>query len=128
MTTNQPPTTATKAIASLDALPDLKTVDMNFTAIGPDTDGGALAGWRINLTPDLRTEIAGFAQQTRERLEDAGLIAYGPATLIPLQHWMYVDEASAATLAATEAIVPIRQPPPISRWSPRDSTVPNSRP
>jgi hypothetical protein len=42
---------------------------------------------------------------TRERLEDAELLAYGPATLVPLQHWMYVEEAAAATLTAAEDVV-----------------------
>jgi hypothetical protein len=105
MTSPPPATSAADAIARLKALPDLTSVEMNFTAIGPETDGGNLAGWRINLTPDLTTEIASFAQRTRERLMDAGLLAYGPATLIPLQHWMYVDQAAAATLSATEEVV-----------------------
>lgn len=108
MTTAQPASTAHDAIARLKQLPDLTKVDMNFTAIGPDTDGGALSGWRINLTPSLTEEIAGFAQQTREHLEDAGLIAYGPATLVPLQHWMYVEQSAAATLAATEDVVRVQ--------------------
>ena len=105
MTATTTPATAADALARLQALPDLSLVDMNFTAVGPDSDGGALSGWRINLTPTLAAEISGFAQQTRARLEDSGLIAYGPATLVPPQHWMYVDQAAAATLAATEDVV-----------------------
>lgn len=105
MTTAQPAATAAAAIAQLKALPDLKTVDMSFTAIGPDATSGALAGWRINLTPGLAAELAGYAQKTRDRLEDAGLLAYGPATLVPLQHWMHVPVADAGTLAPTEDVV-----------------------
>ncbi|WP_168929819.1 Kiwa anti-phage protein KwaB-like domain-containing protein [Nocardioides sp. GY 10127] len=89
----------------LKGLPDLAAVGLNFTAVGADPTTGSLTGWRVNLTPDLAGEIAGFAQKTRVRLEEAGLLPYGPATLVPLQHWMYVSEAEAGTLELTEQVV-----------------------
>ena len=72
---------------------------MSLTAIGPDLDA-ELSGFQIKLTAQAREGIAEIAQATREQLEDATLLAYGPAVQIPPQHWMYVTEDEAATLAS----------------------------
>lgn len=95
---------APQAVENLKGLPALKEAGMSFTAVGPDEDDD-LSGFRIKLTEDAREAIAEIAQATRERVEDATLLAYGPAVQIPPQHWMHVTQAEAATLAAIEDLV-----------------------
>jgi hypothetical protein len=98
------PTTPEQALQLLGAMPPLVDVDMTFTAVGPDGDGDT-SGFRIKLTVDAKAAVAELGQATRERLEDAALVAYGPAVLIPPQHWMNVQEADVATLATIENVV-----------------------
>jgi hypothetical protein len=100
----QPARTAEKAIAKLVNLPDLTQVDMSLTAIGPDQDG-PWSGFSINLTGDAKDDVSQIAESSRRRLQDSALLAYGPAVLIPPQHWMHVSETDAATLATVQSTV-----------------------
>lgn len=96
--------TAEEAIANLTALPDLSKTGLSFTAIVPGGRDGD-EGLEIKLTAGAQQSISSIAQRTREQLQDATPIAYGPAVLIPPQHWMYVHASDAATLAMIEAVV-----------------------
>ncbi|MFZ5848880.1 MAG: Kiwa anti-phage protein KwaB-like domain-containing protein [Actinomycetota bacterium] len=98
------PSSPEEAMRLLVAMPPLAELDMTFTAIGPDQDG-ATSGFRIKLTVDAKAAISELAQATRERLEDAALVRYGPAVLIPPQHWMHVNQLEVATLTAIEDVV-----------------------
>lgn len=92
------------ALATLAALPS--TTDMGIALLGIMPDPfGALGGYKIELTHDAQIEVAKIAQGSRERLLDSALVSYGPATLIPPQHWMHVAQDGAATLDGIEALV-----------------------
>lgn len=104
MSTEAPAADAEQAATSLAELPDLVELGLRFIAIGPDQDGD-LSGFRINLSATAQLAIAEIAQATRKRVQDGTLLAYEPAVLIPPQHWMYVSETDAATLAVIEDVV-----------------------
>ncbi len=95
--------TAQDAIQALADLPDLRAAGLSFVAIGTGSDG--FEGRRINLTAEAQAGIADIAQDTRKSAQDGTLIAYGPAVLIPPQHWMYVRVEDAAVLNDIESVV-----------------------
>lgn len=97
------PTTAREAVAALGSFPDLSSAGISFTAV--TTANGKFAGLHVPLTDAAKLDIAAIAQDTRRKLEDATLIPYGPATLIPRQHWMHVPVDGAADLAQIESVV-----------------------
>ena len=103
MSVQSPNLTADQAIARLAALPPITDMGISFIGIMPDPTG-ALGGYAIALTTDAQMEIAEIAQNTREILAESTLLAYGPAVLLPQQHWMHVSASEAATLTAVEAI------------------------
>lgn len=100
---NTVPTTAAGAVAKLGAFPDLGTAGISFTAV--TSESGSFAGFGVPVTNAAKADIAAIAQGTRRKLEDATLIPYGPATLVPRQHWMYVAVDRAVDLAQIESVV-----------------------
>lgn len=97
-------TTAAQAVATLLSFPDLAQAGLSFTAVQSNGSGG-YDGFEIKLTTSAQQAIASIAQTTRELLQNGTLIPYAPAVLVPPQHWMYVHQSDAATLAAIEAVV-----------------------
>lgn len=99
-----PVRSADEAAAKLAAMPPFSEMGIALMGIMPD-QSGALAGYKIELTKGAQADLAKVAQDTREQLADATLLAYGPTVLIPSQHWMHVAQSEAATLSHIEAIV-----------------------
>lgn len=95
---------AKSAWATISTMPPLADVDMTLTAIAPDQDG-PWSGFRIKLTTAAKQAIAEAAEMTRKQLGDATLLEYGPAVLVPPQHWMHVADTDAATLGVIESVV-----------------------
>ena len=105
MTTPHPvATSADSALATLATLPSITDVGIALMGIMPDP-AGELGGYKIELTGDAQLEVAKIAQDTRERLADSALVPYGPAVLVPPQHWMHVAQSDAAILDEIEALV-----------------------
>lgn len=63
--------------------------------------------WRLSwlLTGSAKQAIAEAAETTGKQLADATLLEYGPAVLVPPQHWMHVADTDAATLGVIESVV-----------------------
>lgn len=95
---------ADQALQVLVAAPDFTGAGVKLVAIVPDPQDG-LAGYKIPLTKDAQGDVAAIAQDVRGRLQDATLIEYGPAVLVPPQHWMHVSQNDAAVLGQVEQIV-----------------------
>lgn len=95
--------TAADSIHALAGLPDLKTAGLSFVAVGSTASG--FEGRRINLTAEAQAAVAEIAQDTRASTQDGTLIAYGPAVLVPPQHWMYVSIDEAVVLNEIENLV-----------------------
>lgn len=104
MTVQTVAASADRAIATLAALPPITDMGIALLGIMPDSTG-ALGGYTIDLTVDAQAEVAKIAQNTREVLADSALVPYGPAILIPPQHWMHVAQTDAATLDEIEVLV-----------------------
>lgn len=96
-------TSADDALQLLANAPDFNGAGVKMIAIVPDSQG--LIGYKIPLSTDAQGAVAGIAQSVRERLQDATLIEYGPAVLVPPQHWMHVTSVDAAVLEQVEDIV-----------------------
>jgi len=95
---------APSAVQILASFPKLTDVGLSFTAVLPAAAGGFDA-YGINLTAAAQQDISQIAETTRSQLQDATLLAYGPATLIPPQHCMYIAVSDAANLTAIESAV-----------------------
>lgn len=95
---------AASAVQILASFPNLTDLGLSFTAVLPATAGGFDA-YGINLTSAAQQDISKIAEATRSRLQDATLLAYGPATLIPPQHCMHIAASDAANLTAIETAV-----------------------
>lgn len=104
MSTLSPTPSAAEAVAKLAAMPPISEMGVALMGIMPD-ESGVLTGYKIELTNDAQTDLAMVAQNTREQLADATLLAYGPTILLPSQHWMHVAQTEAATLSDIETIV-----------------------
>lgn len=96
--------TADQALQLLMTAPDFAGAGVKLVAIVPDSQQG-LVGYKVPLTKEAQGDVAAIAQDVRERLQDATLIAYGPAVLVPAQHWMHVSQSDAAVLEQVEQIV-----------------------
>ncbi|MBI5341590.1 MAG: DUF4868 domain-containing protein [Mycolicibacterium rufum] len=102
-----PPVTAADAASAvrvLASLPPLTDAGLSFTAVLPAPAGGFDA-FGINLTTVAQQDISQIAETTRSQPQNATLIQYGPATLIPPQHCMHIPASDAANLTAIESAV-----------------------
>ena len=95
---------ADAALKLLTSAPDFTGAGVKLVAIVPDSQQG-FVGYKIPLSSDAQSEVAAIAQEVRGRLQDATLIGYGPAVLVPPQHWMHISPGEAAVLEQVENIV-----------------------
>lgn len=95
---------ADQALQMLAAAPDLTGAGVKLVVIVPDSQQG-FAGYKIPLTSEAQADVAAIARGVRGRLQEATLIQYGPAVLVPPQHWMHVSQSEAAVLSQVEQIV-----------------------
>lgn len=104
MTTPGVAVDAASAVQVLASFPSLTEAGLSFTAVLPAPMGGFDA-FGINLTTAAQQDISQIAETTRSQLQDATLLPYGPATLIPPQHCMHIAASDAANLTTIETAV-----------------------
>jgi Domain of unknown function (DUF4868) len=104
MTPSMAAVDAVSAVRDLATFPKLTDAGLSFTAVLPAQAGG-FDGYGINLTAGAQHDISEIAETTRSQLQDATLLAYGPTTLIPRQHCMYIATSEAVNLASIESAV-----------------------
>lgn len=96
--------TAEQAVHALERLGPMTSLGLSFSVVAPGATGDPHA-YRVTLSESGKQDLAEIAEHSRAALQQATLLAYDPAGLIPPSHAMYVRAAEAATLGPAQAVI-----------------------